>query len=439
MKIVCLIIAALFTLTSCVQDVAPKFNPQRNPKPTVPVDPPGNDDDPEQDTPDIDLDDWTLTWADEFDYEDPELDTKWASQNGPSTHIECSRWRRNAVVSNGTLKLLNKKETTSGTDGNGKPWTQYWTSGNIWTKERFLYGYYECRYKYAAAQATNNSFWLMTQGPELKPGEEGFEIDINEGHYPNEMATNIHRWTSSGREVNPKTFAFGMKAAYNIQLETPIITNKIRLTSTHGKHFHLREFRVYNVKAGGGYPDPMLDDSAANLEGLVNHAKGATISTSGSYNATDPKNMVDGKISTSFVTQAEGTKWVEFTFPSQNTVGCVQFVNGWLSGDNYTDLISNYKIQYMSSSGLWVDISVLDVAKEYNLAENYNTYGLEWNADELIFYFNRKEVRRVPNTHCFVKCPIWVSLAIINWSGPITDAIDGTQMEVDYVRVYQKK
>ena len=53
-----------------------------------------------------------------------------------------NRWRENASVSNGTLKLLNKKEKRGGND---------WTSGNIWTKEKFQYGYFECRYRYAAA------------------------------------------------------------------------------------------------------------------------------------------------------------------------------------------------------------------------------------------------------------------------------------------------
>jgi hypothetical protein len=34
---------------------------------------------------------------------------------------------------------------------------------------------------------------------------------------------------------------------------------------------------------------------------------------------------------------------------------------------------------------------------------------------------------------------VWLSLAIIKWAGEVTDAIDGTVMEVDYVRVYEKK
>ena len=37
------------------------------------------------------------------------------------------------------------------------------------------------------------------------------------------------------------------------------------------------------------------------------------------------------------------------------------------------------------------------------------------------------------------KSPVWLSLAVIPWAGRITDAIDGTAMEVDYVRIYRKK
>ncbi|TAE90894.1 MAG: hypothetical protein EAZ81_08265, partial [Verrucomicrobia bacterium] len=84
---------------------------------------------------------WQLRWADEFDYPDAQLDQSWISQNSASKHILSSRWRENAVVKNGTLKLINRKESRGGND---------WTSGSIWTKQQFQYGYFECRYRYAA-------------------------------------------------------------------------------------------------------------------------------------------------------------------------------------------------------------------------------------------------------------------------------------------------
>ncbi len=216
---------------------------------------------------------WKLVFHDDFTGTGEALDQAWRFQNGPSGHILCSRWRDNAAVSNGVLRLLARKEKRGG---------QEWTAASLWTSRKFKYGYFECRYKYAKAKGTNNSFWLMTRDlPNDAPGR--FEIDINEGHYPNIINMNIHNWS--------------------------------------GKHW--------------------------------SKSKRLTV---------------------------EGAQ----------------------------------------------------------LADEFHTYGLEWNKEELIWYYDGKAIRREENTLCHGEAPVWLSLAIINWAGPVSDAIDGTAMEVDYVRVFQK-
>jgi beta-glucanase (GH16 family) len=80
-----------------------------------------------------DKNNYQLVWSDDFNYPDSQLDEDWNAQNGPSTHILCSRWRENAVVENGILHLKNKKENRGG---------QEWTSASIWSKQRFQYGYF---------------------------------------------------------------------------------------------------------------------------------------------------------------------------------------------------------------------------------------------------------------------------------------------------------
>jgi beta-glucanase (GH16 family) len=229
---------------------------------------------------------WQLVWADEFDYPDAQLEERWISQNSGSSHILSSRWRENALVANGTLKLLNKKQRRGGND---------WTSGNIWTKQRFLYGYFECRYRYAAAKGTNNSFWIMTN-EQPQAGQKSFEIDINEGHYPNKVNTNIH--------------------------------NHSDVKVVKGKRTH----------------------------------------------ATSPK---------------------AFTFDAKDG--------------------------------------------GHDFARDFHTFGLEWTAKELVFRLDGKELRREQNSFCHWPAPVWLSLAVIKWAGPVTDAIDGTFMEIDHVRIYQRK
>jgi beta-glucanase (GH16 family) len=100
---------------------------------------------------------------------------------------------------------------------------------------------------------------------------------------------------------------------------------------------------------------------------------------------------------------------------------------------------SDFKVQYHNGTD-WTDIMVLDPSHAaYNFARDFHTYGLEWTERELIFYFDGKELRRSKNEFCLSPAPVWLSLAIIPWAGRITDAIDGTRMEVDYVRIYQRK
>jgi len=215
---------------------------------------------------------WKLVFHDDFTGPEEALDPTWEFQNGPNGHILCSRWRDNAVICNGVLKLNAKKEQRGG---------QEWTAASLWTKRKFKYGYFECRYKYARATGTNNSFWLMTRDlPEDAPGR--FEVDINEGNYPDILNMNIHNWS--------------------------------------GEHWDKHK-----------------------------------------------STTVDGA----------------------------------------------------------------------NLADEFHTYGFEWNKDELIWYFDGKEIRREGNTICHGESPVWLSLAIMQWAGPVTDVIDGTSMEVDYVRVFQ--
>ena len=226
----------------------------------------------------IDTDRWELAWNDEFDYANrEELLKVWESAAQSHSHILSSRWPENVETTGSTVRLVNHKESRGGQD---------WTSGSIWTRQDFQYGYFECRYKYAAATGTNNSFWIMTRGgaPDPTVGKR-FELDINEGHYPDEVNTNIHNWTDQPH---------------------------------WSKHY---------------------------------------------------------------------------AFPYEGT----------------------------------------------DFSQEFHVFGLEWTKDEIAFFVDGREVRRDKNEFSFTPAPVLLSEAIISWAGEVTDAIDGTYMEVDYVRVYKEK
>lgn len=389
----------------------------------------------------FDYSNWQLVWEDDFNYTNANLDKKWISANHPSKNLYCSRWRENAVVRNGELHLDIKKEKRGGQD---------WTAGSIWTKKKFKYGYFECRYKYAGGEATNNSFWLMTKP--LKAPKEGkiFEIDINEGHYPNEMSTNIHNWSdvtlmANGRKKHPsysKQFYFGAKPDYSIQLELPVETNKVRFVSNYSSRFNIGEFRVYGVNESGEYPSVLSETADTDIAGIVNYAraKNVSITTSGAFNNNGSEKLLnDGNPFTSWSTLKEGGKWIEFAWNKPVKVGCIQFVNGWRDkSKNWRSLINEYKVQYFKN-GKWRDITVLNAQETYDFSEEFHTYALEWNENELIFYFDGKEMRRTKNEFCHSEVPIFLSLALIKWHGTLKDDLDGKSMKVDYVKYYQRK
>jgi beta-glucanase (GH16 family) len=382
---------------------------------------------------------WQLAWSDEFDYPDAQLEQKWVSQNSGSKHILSSRWRENAKVEGGTLKLINRKESRGGND---------WTSGNVWTKQQFQYGYFECRYRYAAAEGTNNSFWLMTN-TKVPAGKKAFEIDINEGHYPNEVNTNIHNWSDikvvNGKKTHPsssKGFSYGVQPEVNLTLEIPIKTRRLRMVSQNREHIHLGEFRIYGVNAAG-YPKPSSRSADRDVPRLVNYARDrkTQVSVSGCLlpGSNPMATVTDGDPTKRWVSQKQGSKWVEFRFPEERQIGCIQFVQGWQSHGRWHGMMDDYRVEYHNGKR-WVEISSFDIKKgSANFARDFHTYGLEWSEKELVFYLDGKAIRREKNAFCHSPSPVWLSLAIIAWAGKITDSIHGTYMEVDYVRVYNKK
>ena len=380
------------------------------------------------------LSNYTLTWEDDFDYPDSQLDENWTSQNGPSGHIDCSRWRENAVVNDGILELKAIKENRGG---------QEWTCGNIWTKEAFKYGYFEARYKYAGATGTNNSFWLFSTTVPISGPVVTCELDINEGHFPNEINTNVHLW-QNGNTINDQyDYAEGLSPGYAHTFEEEITTTKIRFSSTSAAHFHIREFRIYEPNENC-YPENILSPGAdGSVEGLTNLSRASDVSITASGIFEDRDNIditdaADGNASTSWVSQFSGEKWLEFEWTTAKNIGHIQFINGWQDGGGeWKALPTNYKIEAWVNNS-WEEVVAYDVETLHNYANEYHIYGMEWTEQEIKYYFDNQLVNIVPNQQCNEELSVWLSLAIFDTAGEVTDAIDGTSMKIDWVRYYER-
>ena len=121
--------------------------------------------------------DWVMTFNDEFLGESVDWSV-WQSQDKAASTLS-SRWPENAVVKNGDVHLEIRKEDRGFME---------WTAGNIWVRPDVFsqkYGYFEARYKIAAAEGINNAFWLWSSG--VTDSRDYYcEIDVNEGAYPNQ-------------------------------------------------------------------------------------------------------------------------------------------------------------------------------------------------------------------------------------------------------------
>jgi hypothetical protein len=235
----------------------------------------------------------------------------------------------------------------------------------------------------------------------------------------------------------------GVKADVTIQLEIPVTASRLRVTSNQDGPVHLGEIRAYNVNPAG-YPAAMSKTADTDVPGLENFAResGTRITASAPLSPGGEKALAhlnDGNPATRWTSQREGAKWVEIDFDGEKTLGCIQFLNGYESKGKWQSLLGDYKVQYHNGTA-WIDMMDFNVADSaVNLARDFHTYGLEWTEKELVFYFNGKELRREKNEFCYSPAPVWLSLAIIAWAGNITDAIHGTAMEVDYVRIFEAK
>ncbi|MFC3122497.1 family 16 glycosylhydrolase [Agaribacter flavus] len=394
----------------------------------------------------IQYSDWQLTWSDEFNYPDEQLDENWISQNGPTENpwVLSSRWRENAVVKDGILHLVAKKESRGGQD---------WTTGNVWSKRQFHYGYFEARYKIAAAYGTNNSFWFWPKKG-VPAGMKACEIDVNEGHYPNIINTNIHNWTDkftlpNGRVSHSQDqlhHTLAGKADHTIVLEVPITTNRIRLRSQTPSSIHMNEFRVYAPAVNNVYPNAFDNEAIEQYTNLA-LAEGVTLRTNGIFNQLPSKESyaIDGKPDTRWVSAKSGDKLLELTWKKPVELGAVQFVNGWLqeygaAKGAYRNLLSDYQLEYHNGEE-WVLIERYDAADIADYSSEFQIYGLEWDKDYFRFYLNGELFHEMRNEVCFSETTMLFSLAILKAAiaGPVTDNIDGTSMAIDWVRYYTKK
>ena len=126
---------------------------------------------------------WERTFHDEFEGADVDWEV-WQSDAASrgAKNLE-GRWPENNVVRDGILRQVTRRENPARA---GKEWS----TAHLWTKQfTQRYGYFEARMRYG--RYLNNAFWLYRPRGRF-PERPHFEIDVNEGHTPREVAMTFH-------------------------------------------------------------------------------------------------------------------------------------------------------------------------------------------------------------------------------------------------------
>jgi beta-glucanase (GH16 family) len=147
--------------------------------------------------------DWALTFQDDFEGQGVNWEV-WDSDHASRgvNKLE-GRWPENNIVKDGVLYQSTKREVPP-RGGND------WSTAHIWTRAfQQQYGYFEARMRYG--RYLNNAFWVFRPRCARFPDPPHFEIDINEGHTPREVAMCLHFYDYSEGEKECDLYSTGKK------------------------------------------------------------------------------------------------------------------------------------------------------------------------------------------------------------------------------------
>lgn len=160
---------------------------------------------------------WNLIWQDEFKYKGLPDSTKWSFDTRGNAYgwgnnekqFYTEKNTENAVVENGILKIIARKQKTDKRD---------YTSARLVTKAKasFQYGKIAARIKLPAGKGTWPAFWMLGNNIDSAGWPRCGEIDIMEhvGYQPDSIYGTVHTDTYNHTKGTQKTKALFIKKPY---------------------------------------------------------------------------------------------------------------------------------------------------------------------------------------------------------------------------------
>ncbi len=230
---------------------------------------------------------WKLTWSDEFDGNALNKNVWNVEVNGYGGWNDEHQYYKDGSdtiqVSDGTLKIIGRKQTVWGTDAEGVYKSYDYTSARINTENKVALGNgrIEARIKLPIFTGTFPAFWLM--GNNGKQWPECGEIDIMEAVNTENIAYGTAHWPkkvgTGSDEINSKgngTYGWNLNLAqwhtYGVErTDTEIkwyVDNRVYHTldlttdAANKAPLKLDAYILLNLAIGGSWPGHTIDDSA---------------------------------------------------------------------------------------------------------------------------------------------------------------------------------
>ncbi len=127
-----------------------------------------------------------------------DLQSEWTFQKDDQPGLKSCRRDGNVETSNVGVRF----KTLVATDCRA-----HWSTGSIFTKAQYSYGFFEATMKIADIKGMNNAFWLTTQ--------DHYEIDVGEVQYPNYSHIGLQYWPVDKTETHAGV-GFGAHFADNL-------------------------------------------------------------------------------------------------------------------------------------------------------------------------------------------------------------------------------
>ncbi|WP_290869911.1 family 16 glycosylhydrolase [Aquabacterium sp.] len=360
----------------------------------------------------------------------------WVKQDDPALHTLSEKNSNQVQIDkNGTLKLVISRNKANG---------QRWLSGSLRSVDKFLYGRFEASYKYVPGEGVNNAFWLMDNN--LETGERWCEIDVNEGHYPNEISMNIHNWSGQHTEDSMVYYTGepdggrGVQRSYRNIDAGGLTVDEIVLRQRSMSPFRVADIKLFQNSSVSDVPIEVCR-TTDSISGPVCFK---SVTASSSLKDRLPEYAIDNVLTTQWTAvggQEVKSHYIKLKLNHPTQISAVSILEGWVDAyKNVRGAYGKYSVEFYKYGGLLRTVGPSPADRNnVNLSAGFNNYAVDWSSESIKYYFNGVLIRESKNIFCHKPMYVYLSSAVVDWAGEVSDEIKDTAMMVRGVNFAPEK